>query len=274
MQDWYWQNGNQLIITPVVPPGAYQGGFGPGYSTYLPGATCLPGQPCSNYPGNCLPGQPCASYPGQPYPGQYPNGYPTATAPLQFQPTSQTVACYPTQNGGYTNSQCQTIYYGPNTATTVSDYGYGNGGYGGYGGVGYCQTYYNNGIATQSCSAQGISSYGYCNTFYNGGTATTSCSAGGFGYQPCFTYFNGGQSTVTCTPTTTASTYYTTSTQSFCNTFVNGGATTTSCTTNTYTSATRTSYAIINGAPKETGMARGMLGQAVAGVIALGVAAL
>jgi hypothetical protein len=214
------------------------------------------------------------------YPGQVPGaGYPTQ--PIQFQPTGQTQICY-SQGGG---ANCQTIYYGTNTATTIVDGGF-NQGVGGQGqpGVPICNTYNNGGIPTSSCSivdapygnAGGLG--GGCQTSYFGGVQTTNCvqggALGGYGapYLPCFTYFNGGQQTVTCTPTTTASTYFTTSTQSFCNTFVNGGATTTSCTTNFYTSATRTSYSIINAAAKETGMPGGVLGQGVAAI--LGVAAM
>ncbi|KAE9983351.1 hypothetical protein BLS_004561 [Venturia inaequalis] len=215
-------------------------------------------------------------------PGQV-NGGGYATQPIQFQPTGQTQLCYTQLNGG---NNCQQIYYGYNTATTIVNGGF-NQGVGGQGdpGVPLCNTYYNGGgIPTSSCSIVGApfgnvgGIGGGCQTSYFGGVQTTNCiqggALGGYGapYLPCFTYFNGGQQSVTCTPTTTASTYFTTSTQSFCNTFVNGGATTTSCTTNFYTSATRTSYSIINAAAKETGMPGGVLGQGVAAV--LGVAAM
>lgn len=239
------------------------------------------------------------------------------TQPIQFQPTGQTQICY--SQGGSPN--CNQIYYGYNTATTIVNGGF-NAGVGGQGqpGVPLCNTYYNGGgLPTSSCSIVGApvgnggpvgnqgngigvgggvgvgggaggvgvggvgvggvgGIGGNCQVSYFGGVQTTNCvqggALGGYGapYLPCFTYFNGGQQTVTCTPTTTASTYFTTSTQSFCNTFVNGGATTTSCTTNFYTSATRTSYSIINAAAKETGMPGGVLGQGVAAV--LGVAAM
>jgi hypothetical protein len=153
---------------------------------------------------------------------------------LGFVPTSQTII-----NG-------QSIFYGPNTVTTI----FPGGGYSGNtiipGQGGLCNTYFQNGIAQTSCApGGGIGSYG-------GGT-------------PCYTFFNGNQQSVSCAAGLggQGSIYYSTATQSFCQT-INGQP---SCSVGLVTIPTRTGY--FNAAPRETG-AIGMMGQVAAGLMVVG----
>ncbi|KAF2434570.1 hypothetical protein EJ08DRAFT_730770 [Tothia fuscella] len=218
MGDWFYDQNQQLIITQALPQGAVPG--------YTPVYSCIPGQPCNNQPGG--------------------GGGPIITDPtnggvyaLGFVPTSQTViGCGQAQG-------CQTIYYGPNTATTIFPGGGGNFP-GNQGGI--CNTVFANGVPQTSCTPGGA---------YGGGIG------GAIGNQPCYTFFNGNQQSISCAGMQLASTYYTTSTQSICQTF-NGQQ---SCSLQYITMATRTSFR--NAAARETGAA-GVMGQLAAGMVVFG----